>query len=219
MKKTALLGPGGHASVVLNIIKQYEDIEIIGFTDKKNSSIQMYKSYPVLGRDDILYDLIKNDKANYAFITLGSTGDNSLRKQLFDKIISIGYQSLNIIDKDSLIAESVELKEGNLVSPGVIINPDVIIGNNNIINTGVIIEHGCTIGSHTHIAPGSVLAGNVQVGNLTHIGIGAKVIEEINIGENCLVGAGSVIIKDIPDNSVVVGNPGRIIRKRGECCE
>ncbi len=219
MKKLVLLGPGGHASVVLEILKQYQEIEIIGFTDADNSNDHLYKDFPILGTDEVLAELIKENKATHVFITVGSTGDNSLRKKLFEKVISLGYQSLNIIDKSSKIAEDVNLKTGNLISPGVIINPGVIIGKNNIINTGAIIEHESQIGNHTHIAPGSLLAGNVEIGDLSHIGLGARVIEEIKIGKNCLIGAGAVVIKDVPDNSVVVGNPGRIIRKRGELDE
>ena len=216
MKKTVLLGPGGHASVVLEIMKQYDDVSIIGFTNANYSDGQIYKSYPVLGTDKRLEELTNKNKANYAFITVGSNGDNSLRKELFKKVMKLGYKSFNIIDKDSKIADDIDLGKGNLISPGVIINPDVKIGNNNIINTGSIIEHGCKIGDHTHIAPSAVIAGNVKIGDLTHIGLGAKVIEGIEIGENSLIGAGTVIIDDIPDNSVVVGNPGKIIRKKGD---
>jgi len=219
LKKLVLLGPGGHASVVLEILKQYQDIEIVGFTDADNSNDQLYKDFPILGTDEVLVELIKDTKATHAFISVGSTGNNSLRKKLFKKVINLGYQSLNIRDKSSVIAEDVNLKTGNLISPGVTINSEVTIGENNIINTGAIIEHGSRIGNHTHIAPGSVLAGNVEIGDLSHIGLGARVIEGIKIGNNCLIGAGAVIIKDVPDNSVVVGNPGRIISKRGELNE
>ena len=216
MKKTVLLGPGGHVSVVLEVLKQYEDIEVIGFTDANYKKGQFYKTYSVLGTDEILTDLIKDNKAEYAFITVGSTGDNSLRKKLFNKIMRLGYKTFNIIDQDSLIAENVRFGKGNFVSPGAKINPNVKIGDNNIINTGAIIEHDCQIGDHTHISPGAVLAGNAKINNLVHIGLGAKVIEGITIGENSLIGAGAVIIEDIPANSVVVGNPGKIIRKRGD---
>ena len=219
MKKIVLLGPGGHASVVLEVLKQYQDIEIVGFTDADNSKDQFYKDFPILGTDEVLEELIKENNATHAFITVGSTGDNSLRKKMFKKVINLGYQSLNIINKNSVIADEINLKTGNLISPGVIINPEVTIGENNIINTGAIIEHGSQIGSHTHIAPGSVLAGNVKIGDLSHIGLGARVIEGIKVGKNCLIGAGAVIIKDVPDNSLVVGNPGHIIRKRGELNE
>ena len=217
MKKTLLLGPGGHASVVLEILKQYDNIDILGFTDADYPKVKEYKSYPVLGTDNKLENVFKNDKANYAFITVGSTGDNILRKKLYDKIISFGFKSLNIIDENSLISSNVTLGIANLVSPGVKINSDVIIGNNNIINTGSIIEHGSRIGDHVHIAPGAILAGNVMIDDLVHIGLGAKIIENVKVGKNSLIGAGSVIIEDVPKNSVVVGNPGKIIRKRGDC--
>jgi UDP-perosamine 4-acetyltransferase len=214
MKKTVLLGPGGHASVVLNILKQYQDIKIIGFTDASYSENKSYKTFPVLGTDEILLELKEAEQADYAFITVGSIKDNHLREKLFEKIDEIGYKTFNIIDKSSVIAENVNLGKGNLISPGAIINPDVIIADNNIINTGSIIEHETKIGSHIHIAPGAVLAGGVKVSNLTHIGLGAKIIEGITIGENCLIGAGAVVINDIPDDSIVVGVPGEIIKKR-----
>lgn len=214
MKKTVLLGAGGHASVVLTILKQHDDIDIIGFTDLNYPVLKNYKGHKILGTDEKLNEIYKNNQATHAFISLGSTGDNQLRKKLFNIIIDLGYKSLNIIHKNSVIAEDVKLGTANLISSGVNINTDVIIGNNNIINTGAIIEHGTEIGDHLHLAPGSILAGNVKVGNLSHIGLGARVIEGINIGENCLIGAGAVIIKDVPDNSVVVGVPGEIIKKR-----
>jgi len=214
MKKTVLLGAGGHASVILNILKQYDNVNIIGFTDLNYPVLKNYKGQKILGTDEKLNEIYKNKQATHAFISLGSTGDNQLRKKLFNIIIDLGYKSLNIIDQNSVIAEDVKLGTANLISSGVNINPDVIIGNNNIINTGSIIEHGTKIDDHVHLAPGSILAGNVKVGNLSHIGLGARVIEGIDIGKNCLIGAGAVIIKDVPDNSVVVGVPGEIIKKR-----
>jgi UDP-perosamine 4-acetyltransferase len=214
MKKTVLLGAGGHASVVLNILKKYDNIDIIGFTDLNYPALKKYKGHKILGTDKKLSDIYKNNQATHAFISLGSTGNNQLRKKLFNIIIDLGYKSINIIDQNSVLAKDVKLGTANLISSGANINPGVVIGNNNIINTGTIIEHGCKIGDHVHLAPGSILAGDVKVGNLSHIGLGARVIEGINIGENCLVGAGAVIIKDVPDNSVVVGVPGEIIKKR-----
>jgi len=64
-----------------------------------------------------------------------------------------------------------------------------------------------------HISPNSALAGGVEIGEGSQIGIGASVIQGIKVGKWCVIGAGAVIINDIPDYSVVVGNPGRIIKK------
>ena len=76
------------------------------------------------------------------------------------------------------------------------------------------VDHDCVIGDFVHIAPGVNLAGNVSVGDGSMVGVGTSVIPGIRIGKNCIVGAGSVVIEDVPDNSVVVGSPARIVKKR-----
>lgn len=212
-KKVVLLGAGGHCRVIIDIVKNYKNIKIIGCT-----AVEKVKNFPVpvLGSDEVLPQILAAGKAEYAFVAVGGTGDNTLRKNLYNRILEIGFKSLNIIHPQSIISETASLGMGNVIMAGSIINANVKIGNNNIINTGSIIEHDVKIGSHVHISPGAILAGGVRVGDLSHIGLGAKVVERITIGRNCLLGAGTVIIEDIPDNSVVVGIPGKIIRKRGE---
>ena len=44
-------------------------------------------------------------------------------------------------------------------------------------------------------------------------GPGVIIIGGVHIGENVLIGAGTIVVNDIPSNSVVVGNPGRVIKK------
>ena len=51
-----------------------------------------------------------------------------------------------------------------------------------------------------------------QIGNNVVLGANVTIIGNISIGNNCTIGAGAVIVSNIPDNSVVVGNPGRVIR-------
>ena len=45
------------------------------------------------------------------------------------------------------------------------------------------------------------------------IGSGCTILANITIGENALVGAGSVVTKDVPPNTIVAGNPARVLRK------
>ena len=49
------------------------------------------------------------------------------------------------------------------------------------------------------------------IGDNVTLGANVVIIGNITIGNNVIVGAGSVVTKDIPDNSIVVGNPARII--------
>src|SRR5512146_2610284 len=48
------------------------------------------------------------------------------------------------------------------------------------------------------------------------IGSGTTILSKVTIGENAMVGAGSVVTKDVPANTIVVGNPARVLRKIGE---
>ena len=54
------------------------------------------------------------------------------------------------------------------------------------------------------------------LGNRVVVGTGAKVLGNIRIGDNVKIGAGSVVVYAVPDNSTVVGVPGRVVRIRAE---
>lgn len=55
-------------------------------------------------------------------------------------------------------------------------------------------------------------AGKVTFGDNVWFGAGVQVMPGVAIGSNVVIGRGSVVVKDIPDNSVAVGNPCRVIR-------
>ena len=50
------------------------------------------------------------------------------------------------------------------------------------------------------------------IGNNVSVGANVNIIGDITIGDNVLIGAGSVVVKDVPSNSVVAGNPARVIK-------
>ena len=53
--------------------------------------------------------------------------------------------------------------------------------------------------------------GCIQIGNNVFIGSGTRILGNVRIGSNCVIGAGALVVNDIPDNSVVVGVPGKVI--------
>ena len=59
---------------------------------------------------------------------------------------------------------------------------------------------------------GNTSAGRPTIGNNVQLGANVTVIGPVHIGNNVIVGAGAVVVKDIPDNSVAVGNPARVIK-------
>ncbi|MGE5605233.1 MAG: acetyltransferase [Bacteroidota bacterium] len=214
MIQALILGSGGHAKVVIEIFQENADINIVGLIDKDPASIgKQVLGVPVIGTDEELTRFYESG-IHHAIVAVGGTGDNFLRFKLFDRLKEIGFQFVNAIHPRAIISKTAVLGSGDTVMAGSIINAGTVIGANAIINSGSIIEHDCRIGAHVHIAPRTAIAGGVTVGELTHVGMGAVVIQGRIIGNNVLIGAGAVIIKDVPDNAVVVGNPGRVIRYR-----
>jgi sugar O-acyltransferase (sialic acid O-acetyltransferase NeuD family) len=139
-------------------------------------------------------------------------GDNKIRKTVAEKVT----HSFGIVQAISAEVDiSVVVGKGSQIIHGAIIQADSKIGNHSIINTGASVDHDCSIGDYCHIAPQVTLCGNVTVGEGTIVGAGSTVIPGITIGKWCKIGAGSVVTKNIPDHSIAVGNPARIIKTNG----
>ena len=108
---------------------------------------------------------------------------------------------------------------------GIEIHPGAQIGKRLFIDhgMGIVVGETATIGDNCTIYHGVTLGGtgknknkrHPDIGNNVVIGCGAKVLGPIKIGNNVKIGANAVILKDIPDNSTVVGVPGKIIEKIG----
>ena len=68
----------------------------------------------------------------------------------------------------------------------------------------------------TRIYTGYGRIGRVLIGNRVFVGASTTILMNTKIGDDVIIGAGSVVTKDIPDDSVVVGNPARVIGKTSE---
>lgn len=110
---------------------------------------------------------------------------------------------------------------------------NIEIGDNFFANYNMVILDCAkvTIGNNVFIAPnvgiytalhplnaeerrsGTESAKSICIGNDVWIGGGVSILPGVKIGNNCVIGAGSVVVKDIPNNSVAVGNPCKVIRQ------
>jgi UDP-perosamine 4-acetyltransferase len=214
MIKVVGLGAGGHGRVVLEALMLLGGVEVVCFLDSKESLWEKkVAGIPVLGGDELLPKLFDQGVKGF-FIGLGSISDLLPRKRLYEKSRSYGYEAIPVIHPHAVVSPSAKIDSGVTMMAGAIVNTQAKIGENVLINTGAIVEHDCVIGSHVHVATGAKLASTVHVGEGTHIGLGACIKQSCRIGKNVIVGAGAVVVNDVPDDVVVVGIPGRILRKR-----
>ena len=142
----------------------------------------------------MFYDLenkkIKNAGENWVAPNASIIGDVTLEKNT-----SIWFNATLRGDVDNIyVGEGSNIQDGSVLhtDPGypLKIGKDVTIGH-------LVMLHGCTIADNSLI------------------GIGAVILNGAKIGKNCIIGAKALITenKEIPDNSLVIGSPGKIVRQ------
>ena len=116
--------------------------------------------------------------------------EKNIIEQLRDRGVKIG-QNVDIINSN------IDGCHGFLIT----------IGNNVTITNETLLAHDAS----TKKFIGYTKVGRVDIGDNVFIGYGAIILPNTKIGNNVIIGAGSVVAKNIPDNSVVIGNPCRIV--------
>ncbi|MBI5408649.1 MAG: cysteine--tRNA ligase [Nitrospirae bacterium] len=107
---------------------------------------------------------------------------------------------------------------------GIEIHPAAKIGKGFFIDhgMGVVIGETAEVGENVLLYQGVTLGGTGKekgkrhptLGNNVVVGAGTKILGAITIGDNVKIGANSVVLNSVPDNSIVVGVPGRVIKKK-----
>lgn len=149
-------------------------------------------------------------KASCSFIV--GVGTNVTRARLFGRLVRLGMKAATICHPGSVLSRRCILGQGVFVAAGAVIGVGSAVGDDVILNTSASVDHDCRIGDHVHICPGVHLAGEVRVGDYSMVGTGASVLPGVCVGAHCVIGAGAVVNRDIPDCSVAVGVPARVIK-------
>ncbi len=107
---------------------------------------------------------------------------------------------------------------------GIEIHPGATIGRRVFIDhgAGVVIGETAEIGDDVTLYQGVTLGGTGKDHGKRHptvetgviLGAGAKILGPITLGQNVKVGAGAIVLRSVPEGCTVVGNPGRIVRRR-----
>ena len=209
MDKIVIIGGGGHAKVVISILKKINTYEIVGYTDVKNRGEILGVKY--IGNDSILKKLYRNGIKN-AVLGLGFIKSNKKRKNVLKEISNIDFNYPAIISNNAIINEDVTTGMGTVITDGVVINSGTQLANFCIINTRSSIDHDCMIKNHTHIAPGVTLSGGVEIGDNVLIGTGANIIQYKKVVDNAIIGAGSTVVKDINESGLYGGIPTKLLK-------
>lgn len=115
------------------------------------------------------------------------------------------------IQKGAIIGNRCKVSSHSFVCEGVTVEDGVFIGHNVTFTNDLFPRATNAQGELQTQADWQCIRTLVKTG--ASIGSGATLLCGITIGENAMVGAGSVVIRDVPANTVVAGNPARVIKK------
>jgi sugar O-acyltransferase (sialic acid O-acetyltransferase NeuD family) len=206
-----IVGAGGHAKEVLDVIYQHEFSGDIYFFDDITPHMpsSIFNNFPILRSLDEIKEIFKVDP-DFAI----GVGIPALRFKLCEKMQNIGGTLQYVISTQAIIGKfDVVLGAGLNIMHKAMISSNCRIGEGSLINAGAQVHHDGRIGRFSEISPGVVITGGCSIGDFSSIGAGAVVLPKIKIGNYVVVGAGAVVNKDVEDHTQVVGVPARVVKK------
>lgn len=210
-KDIVILGAGGLAREVAWTIEDINkagcEWNILGFVDDDPGKWgQEINGYGVHEPDKFIRGL----KAP-VYAVLG-VNDGYARRNNVRRFAGAGCEFPRLIHPSVVMHRSTRLGEGAVIQAGTVIDPNVSIGRHVVVNMNAILGHDAVIGDYATLAPGVRICGCVTVGAGSNIGVGASIIQGVGVGTESVIGANAAVVRDIPDLSVAVGIPARVIK-------
>ncbi len=195
MKKIIILGSGGHAASLIDLIETTKKFDILGIVCDKKKIGKFFLGYKVLGSDNYL----KKIKSKKPYLALGFSLYNDLKlyKKKYLEFKKLGFSYHNIISPFAYVSKRAKLGEGTNIFHGAIVNSECIIGNGVTINSNTLIEHNVEIDSFCHISTGCILNGGIKIKSKTFIGSSTVIKENIKIKKKKFIKMGSRITKNV----------------------
>lgn len=215
-KRIIIFGTGGTCIDILDTINDInktmrsKKYDCIGFLDdnRQNWGNEFY-GVKVLGPLD------SAPKYGDCFFVngIGSPFNFWKKRQIIAKTKIPNERFETIIHPSACVSSTSILSCGTTILQNVTIASDVEIGNHVIVLPNSVISHHDVIGDYTCIAGSVCISGGVSIGQSCYLGSNSAIIGNVKIGNHCLIGMGSVVLDNVDDNTVVVGNPAKYLRR------
>lgn len=195
MKRIAFIGSGDLAQDLSERVVIWNQYEVAGFIDGSQEKGKLICGYPVLGADDDVIDLYKNNVFDCIYIAIGYLKFD-VREKLYNRFKGI-VPLANIISPSAYIHPTAKLGEGIQLSDGVYIGQHAVVEDNVLITLQSIVNHGNYVKKHTFFSTRVTTAGNVTIGERCFVGVGVTISDGVKINDDIWLSPGSIVVNDL----------------------
>lgn len=167
----------------------------------------------VNGQDVIDWKSFVEYKCDEKFVSIAIAAPKT-RQIIAEKCFNTSIPLIEARADSVIEMDDVTIGDGACLSPFVTLTSNIRIGKCFHANLYSYVEHDCKIGDFVTFGPGAKVNGNVTIGNNAYIGSGAVIRQGITIGSGATVGMGAVVIRDVLPDTIVVGNPAKLLVKK-----
>lgn len=213
MRRLLIIGAGGHARAVLDVVAARGEHVVAGLIDDFRPVGSSSLGYSIVGGEAQVASLLAQLAVDEVFIAIG---DNFQREAMSARLMDrLGHLELaTLVHPSAVLGRDVSIGSGTVVMAGCVIGGGSRIGRGCVVNTSSSLDHEGELGDWSSLAPGVVTGGRVSVGRRSFVGLGAKLKQGVVIGDDTVIGAGSLVLSDVPSMVVAWGAPCRAVRSR-----
>jgi sugar O-acyltransferase (sialic acid O-acetyltransferase NeuD family) len=200
MKKIAIVGAGGNARELADMLRALPEFQVLGFLADTRGQ---YDS-PLLG--DFSW-LASNEVDALAM----GIGDPASRLRV-GQLLGSRYPNAEwpvIVHPTAYVGSGVKLARGVAICVGAIATTNIEVGEFAQLNFGCTVGHETRIGPGCLINPGANISGGVELGCSVMVGTGSQILQYVKVGDGARIGAGAVVTSDVPPGVTAVGVPAR----------
>lgn len=203
-----VVGSGGHASVIVDILHRDPAVRVIGLADADPGRLgaEVVAGYRVIALQPEIVGRFDPERVRL-FLAIGN---NPVRHRVAEQFTAAGFRFINAIDPTAHVALGVELGTGVAIMAQAVVGARSRVGDQVIINTKASVDHDGVVGRSAHLAPGATLGGDVRVGERSLLGIGCSILRGVCVGSDVTVPVGFAVYRDVPDGQRLSPRSGRI---------
>jgi sugar O-acyltransferase (sialic acid O-acetyltransferase NeuD family) len=181
MTSIILIGAGGHARMIVDILK----------ASGKSVDVVFDPLKPLWLNVEHRTDETTIDRDSSIVMGLGGTTPTRLKDRLttLRGLIARGCEAPLVSHPSAIVSPSTKIGQGVQIAPGAIINAGATLEDGVIINTNAVVEHGAFIGAGSHLAPGAIVLAEAKIGSACMIGASAVILPRTHVEDGTLVPA------------------------------